>query len=97
MFFVKLHEKSRHVFRFEIFNEQKMKATETINEISSNCIDPIFLGYPYGLVEADRIARVSNQEKESLKTMLLVKLKNRNIERYLNSSNAHTILDKISF
>ena len=97
MFFVKLHEKSRHVFRFEIFNVQKMMAEKTINEISSNCCDPIFLGYPYGLVEADRIARVSNQEKEMLKTEILVRLRNKNVEKYLNASNAHEILDRISF
>lgn len=97
MFFVKLHDKSKHAFRFEIFNEQKEEAEQVINEIASNCCDPIFLGYPYGLVEADRIARISNQEKESLKTMLLVKLRNKNIEKYLNAVNAHEILDRISF
>ena len=116
MFFVKFHEKSKHVFRFEIFNMsanrkaisehaqkskifdiQKTKAEQAINKISSNCTDPIFIGYPYGLVEADRIARVSNNEKESLKTMLLVKLKNKSIEKYLSAVNAHEILDKISF
>ena len=97
MFFVKFHNKSKHIFRFEIYNVQRAKAEETINYLASNCIDPIFIGYPYGLVEADRIARVSNHEKESLKTMFLVKLKNKNIEKYLNSVNAHEILDKISF
>ena len=60
-------------------------------------MDPVFIGYPYGLVEADRIARISNQEKESLKTMFLVKLRNKNIEKYLSSVNAHEILDRISF
>ena len=74
-----------------------MMAEQAINEIASNCCDPIFVGYPYGLVEADRIARVSNQEKESLKTIFLVKLRNKNIEKYLNAANAHEILDKISF
>ena len=97
MFFAKFHDKSRHIFRFEIFNIQKAKAQETINALSGNCVDPIFIGYPYGLVEADRIARVSNQEKESLKTMFLVKLRNKNIDKYLSSANAHEILDKISF
>ena len=97
MFFVKFHSKSKHVFRFEIFNAQKLAAENIINELSDNCIDPIFIGYPYGLVEADRIARISNQEKESLKTMFLVKLRNKNIEKYLSSVNAHEILDKISF
>ncbi len=97
MFFVKFHEKSKYVFRFEIFNKQKEKAQEVINELASNCSDPVFIGYPYGLVEADRIARVSNQEKESMRTMLLVKLRNKNIEKYLSAVNAHEILDKISF
>ena len=97
MFFAKLHDKSRHIFKFEIFNEQKEKGEEIINILASSCIDPIFIGYPYGLVEADRIARISNQEKESLKTIFLVKLRNKNIEKYINSKNAHEILDKISF
>jgi len=97
MFFVKFHNKSKHIFRFEIFNEQKSKAEETINTLANYCTDPIFIGYPYGLVEADRIARISNHEKGSLKTMFLVKLINKNIEKYLSSVNAHEILDRISF
>ena len=97
MFFVKFHEKSKHIFRFEIFKNQKIKAEEAISELACSCIDPIFIGYPYGLVEADRIARISNNEKESLKTMFLVKLRNKNVEKYLSSVNAHEILDRISF
>ncbi len=97
MLFVKLHDKSKHIFRFEIFNIQKIKAEETINDLAGNCVDPVFIGYPYGLVEADRMARVSNQEKEMMKTMLMVKIKDKNIERYLSANNAHEILDRVSF
>ena len=97
MFFAKFHDKSRHAFRFEVFNAQKIIAEEIISSLALNCTDPVFIGYPYGAIEADRTARVSNQEKDSLKTMLLVKLRSRNIEKYLNSSNAHEILDRISF
>ena len=97
IFFVKLHKNSNYVFRFEIFNVQRQKAEEAISELAGNCVDPIFIGYPYGLVEADRAARVTNQEKESMKTIFLVKLRNKNIEKYMNSVNAHEILDKISF
>lgn len=97
MFFVKLHDRSKHIFRFEIFNIQKAKAEETINNLATNCADPIFIGYPYGLVEADRIARISNREKESLRTMFLAMLKNKNIEKYLSSVNAHEILDRVRF
>jgi len=109
IFFVKLHEKSRHIFRLEIFNEQKAKAEEAINELASNCSDPIFIGYPYGSIESDKIGRVSNKEREFFKTIFSVKLNNtspreltndsekKNIENYFNSANAHEILDKISF
>lgn len=97
MFIVKLNSKSRHIFRFEIIDTQKEMANEIIANLQTNSIDPIFLGYPYGLVEADRLARVNNNEKESLKTMFLAKLGSKNVERYMNSLNAHKILDKISF
>ncbi|MBI2659059.1 DNA double-strand break repair nuclease NurA [Candidatus Woesearchaeota archaeon] len=97
MFFAKFHNKSRHIFRFEIFNRQKEKAEEIINALAGNCADPIFIGYPYGMMEADKSARISNNEKESLKMMFLIRLSNKNIEKYLNSKNAHEILDRISF
>lgn len=97
MFFAKFHEKSKHIFRLEIFNVQKSDAGEIINALAGNCVDPIFIGYPYGLVEADRIARISRNERESLKTRFLFKLQDKSIEKYLSSKNAHEILDRISF
>jgi hypothetical protein len=97
MFLVKFHKKSKHIFKLEIFNEQNDKAVDLMSELAGNCNDPIFIGYPYGLVETDRAARVSNNEKESLKTMFLLRLKNKNVERRLNSVNSHQVLDKISF
>ncbi|MBI2659972.1 DNA double-strand break repair nuclease NurA [Candidatus Woesearchaeota archaeon] len=97
MFFVKFHDKSRHIFRFEIFNMQKSNAEEVINSLASNSNDPVFIGYPYGMVEADRIARIGKNERESLKARFLFRLQDKNIEKYLNSRNAHEILDKISF
>ena len=97
MFFARFHEKSRHIFRLEIFNRQKSDAGEIISILADNCSDPVFIGYPYGMVEADRIARVSHNEKESLKARFLFKLQDKNIEKYLSSKNAHEILDRISF
>jgi len=97
MFFAKFHSRSKHIFRFEIFNIQGKISEEAINELAGNCLDPIFIGYPYGLMEADRIARISNQERESLKTIFQIKIKEKNLGDYLNLVNAHEILDKISF
>ncbi|HLG24689.1 MAG TPA: DNA double-strand break repair nuclease NurA [Candidatus Nanoarchaeia archaeon] len=97
MYFAKLHENSRHVFRLEVYNEQKKYAFDVISAVASSCNDAVFVGYPYGLVEADRAARVTNQEKESMKTVFLGKLKGNDISKYINSKNAHEILDRISF
>ena len=97
MAFVKLHEKSRHVFRFEIYKEQKEKLAEAISLLSGNCNDPIFLGYPYGLIDADKNARVSNQEKEMLLTLFSAKFGKdwENVRNSMSNVDAHDILDKI--
>lgn len=87
-FFVKLHSKSKHVFRFE-------GDKNIISALVSNCNDPLFFGYPYGLIFVDLMARVSNQEKESLKMSFLLNKKNKEIIQYLNIGNAHEILDNI--
>lgn len=97
MFFAKFHEKSRHIFRLDVFSMQKSNAEEIIGALAGNSNDPIFIGYPYGMVEADRTARVSKNERESLKARLLFRLQDRNIEKYLSSRNAHEILDKLSY
>ena len=98
MSFVKLHEKSRHIFRFEIYKEQKEKLHETICLLADNCKDAVFLGYPYGLIEADKNARISNQEKGMLLTLFSVKFGKdwEKIKESLSNVDAHEILDNIS-
>ncbi len=87
LFIAKLHQNS-NPFKIESFDDNY----ESINKISSYCKDPIFQGYPYGLILADKYARVSNSEKLYLKTFIKTNLKS-----YEASKNAHEILDKISF
>ena len=87
--FVKLHPHSRHVFRFE-------GNPEILPHLSENSRDPLFLGYPYGLVFADKFARISNQEKNSLRSVFLLKPENRRLAEYLSTSDAHHILDTLS-
>lgn len=62
---VKLHPLAGMAFRFDILQEQYDEMDdETINGIlgcvASNSGDASFLGYPYGLVDADKLARVRN-------------------------------------
>ena len=97
MAFVKLHEQSKYIFRFEIYKEQKEKISQTIDLISNNCKDSVFIGYPYGLIEADRNARISNQEKQMMLTLFSTKLGKdwEKIKESLTSIDAHEILDNI--
>jgi len=88
-YFVKLHEKAKHIFRFE-------GNPEVLSLLTKNSQDSLFLGYPYGLIFADQFARISNTEKNSLKTRLLLKKANQEIITYLSTTNAHHILDNIS-
>jgi len=85
--FIKLHEKARHIFRFE-------GNKEVLPHLIPNSQDPLFLGYPYGLIFTDKFARIPDTEKNSLKTKFL--LQNPEIQNYLATTNAHDILDSIS-
>lgn len=99
IYIVKLNKKSKYIFKLEIFNKLKYNIGEILTLLKNNSKDPVFLGYPYGLIEADNFARVSNNEKEHLKIIFLTKLgkDNEKIAQYLNTLNAHSILDSIGF
>ncbi|MBN2111685.1 DNA double-strand break repair nuclease NurA [Candidatus Woesearchaeota archaeon] len=96
--FVKLHPKSKYVFRFEIYKKQKDEAGKVLALLKNNAKDPVFLGYPYGLIEADRFARISNNEAEYYKVMLMSKAgkDSARIMEYIKSVDAHSILDNIT-
>ncbi len=87
--FVKLHSFARHIFRFE-------GNREVLPSLLLHSTDALFLGYPYGLVFADRMARVSNQEQKSLFLRLILNEKNKEIKEYLTTLDAHSILDSLS-
>ncbi len=97
--FAKLHEKSKHIFRFEIYKKQKPAISKILGLITENSNDPVFLGYPYGLIEADRFARISNQELDYFKIMITLKLGKdaSKLDKCLTARDAHTILDRISY
>lgn len=95
LYFCKLHDKAQHVFKMESI----APISNQINYLASHARDPVFLGYPYGLVDADQFARVSNTEKERLRTKMAV-LAGKNfdqIKENIAAQNAHEILDRIKF
>jgi hypothetical protein len=91
--FVKLHEKSKHVFRLEVYKKRAKDAEKAVNTLAMTANDVTFPGYPYGLIITDRIARVSEADAEYLMA--------RNIESEkkfkggINALNAHEILDRM--
>ncbi len=94
-FIVKLNKSSKYCFQFE--TNKKEKIAETLEQLAKNCSDAVFPGYPYGLILADKFARISNKEKEYLLTVFQAKAGKtwEKIKQYLNTKNAHSILDNI--
>jgi hypothetical protein len=93
--FAKLHPASGYVFKIETFGEGE----KAVASLASNSNDAVFLGYPYGLVEADKLARVPNKEAEALRMMFMAKAGKewKNIEAGTKASDAHSVLDRISY
>ena len=95
IFYAKLHKSSKKIFRVEISNEfSHIDYNKIFGEIATISADPIFLGYPYGLIKVDSLARVTNAEKAQLKTRFMNKVLLEDVESSLNS---HNILDSIKF
>ncbi len=86
--FVKLNHKARPVFRFD-------GNRDVLPHLLDNCGDALFLGYPYGLILADKLARVSNNEKKALQLKFCLKLGSSKLDNYLATTNAHQILDAL--
>ena len=99
IYIVKLNRNSKYVFKFEVFNKMSYEINELLAVLRNNSSDPVFLGYPYGLIEADKFARVANSERDYLKTLFLTKLgkNSEKIANYLNAINAHNMLDSMAY
>tara|TARA_Y100000310_G_scaffold100146_1_gene97997 strand:+ start:1190 stop:2122 length:933 start_codon:yes stop_codon:yes gene_type:complete len=94
IYFTKLNKNSKHIFKVETKNTN---TNPLFSILKNNSKDPVFLGYPYGLIEVDRLARISNNELNYLKNLFTAKLGKIDLTQILSNSNAHEILDNISF
>jgi hypothetical protein len=104
IYFVKFNKLSTRPFRFDIYLKQAktldQKKTEIIlSNLVNNSNDLSFIGYPYGLIKVDQMARISKRELESEKIQLLVEFDKEIYEQFilprLQSVDAHDILNKI--
>lgn len=92
--FAKLNPLSRFCFRLDIVKIPGLDMKHAIEIIASNAIDPTFIGYPYGLVDCDMNARVTNEECDFHHLKI-------NMEFGLNlrkkREDAHFVLDNMRF
>lgn|GEM_PF-197781 len=105
MFAVKLHRNSDYVFRFEVLKDQVSKknmgeAELIFSALAENSIDLGFPGYPYGLIDADRFARISMNEKAANEFQFRAALSSQKqtwdkISKFVRASDAHEILNKL--
>ena len=82
--------------RFEIYKDQVklVDPSKVLGFLATNSKDLILPGYPYGLIKADKFARVTENEIQFLRTKFNTKL-NRNVRESLNLNNVHKVLDSI--
>ncbi len=93
---VKLHEKSSYAFRLDVDGDERL-ARDVAAQLLPLSADPVFFGYPYPLVEADRLARVSNRDVELLSMRFRADAGARwkDLERLSRGNDAHGVLDRI--
>ncbi len=84
--FVKLHEKSKHVFRLDGCAAGDI--TFAAQALQKHANDPLLVGYPYGLIVADHTARVSQAEALVEQQSLLAQC-TPEVQLLLSSTNAH--------
>ena len=96
LYLVKLNNSSKYVFRFEVFKNQSYNINHILNTLVENSKDLVFAGYPYGLILADKFARVSNNEIEYLKTKFNSSSAFKELSSYIKTTDAHDVLDNIS-
>lgn len=94
--FAKLNKRSSYIFRVD-FAKKTGDIKNCLSLLKSNSKDPVFIGYPYALIEADKFARVSNKELEFFKTRFMIKAGKgwKKISNFLKTKDSHNILDKI--
>jgi len=90
VFAVKLDSRARHVFLV------RNASPEQLSVLAGYSGDALFPGYPQGLVLADRLARVSKEEAESLRIQAKSKMKAlKQLRQAEASTDSHSILDSM--
>lgn len=89
--FALLHPLSKRVFRIDVKNGT---LPEAANILAPYCADASFVGYPYGLVDADRMAVITMQEQQYLRQLFLAK-SGKLFEELEQAADAHDVLNRM--
>lgn len=101
----RFHEKSAHVFRFEILREQfagldRDGLNSVMYSLASNSRDVAMLGYPYGAIDADRFAQVRMDELGMYRGFVMSQMlrdpMSKRLQGQIASTGAHDILNRVS-
>ena len=101
---VKLNAISERIFRLEIQRDQfqsldERALSEILTQLVRNSTDYTFPGYPYGLIDADRFARVTSSEREHYYTILRSQMatmgKWEKFYRHVKATDAHSLLNTL--
>ena len=104
IFIIKLSRNSNRIFRFEVdrktFEElSDLQINEIFSTIMRNSNDLSFIGYPYGLIDADNMARVSYDESDEYRGIITSVLAqsgaSKEFLRHIQAKDAHDILNMI--
>ena len=100
----RLHPHSRFTYRLEVLRDQYDLLHDAgdlggvVGSIAANSGDPSFPGYPYGLVSADRYARVRGAEAAVYRRVLLAEIARHEMGRTMLDHtlllSAHKTLDR---
>ncbi|OIO27683.1 hypothetical protein COX86_02170 [Candidatus Micrarchaeota archaeon CG_4_10_14_0_2_um_filter_60_11] len=96
LFVAKLHENATHCFRFEV--KRGCDALSVLPALAFQASDLAFLGYPYGLVDADKRARVPFEEARQMQGVMRQEIGEgawREIELDSCAVDAHDFLDRV--
>jgi len=104
MLAVKLNPNSKHVYIYEIAYEQykslsELKMNEILSQLVGNSSDITLPGYPYGLINADRLARVSKDEMEYYRGIIVSFMaeagKLEKFSRFVRAKDTHSVLNML--
>lgn len=97
IYFVKLHRSSSYVFCLDVEKGKLPDISKVIGVLAYYSRDASFPGYPYGLIKADSLARVTENQKDILMTRFYAAEPElfESLRPYMNSINAHSVLDNM--